>query len=103
MINEVITMATFLVLGLPTLLGAGFLVVFYIALSRDSARKRHSSHPPYEVFVAFKLDQPEHPDQPDQQPGAVTAAPRDNAVSTAPRNTAVSTVNGLRARRVHAA
>ena len=92
--NEVITMATFLVLGLPTLLGAGFLVVFYIALSRDSARKRHSSHTPYEVFVGFKLDQPEHPDQPDQQPGAVTAAPRD---------TAGSTLNGLRARRVHAA
>ena len=96
-------MATFLVLGLPTLLGAGFLVVFYIALSRDSARKKHSSHAPYEVFVAFKLDQPEHPDQPDQQPGTVTAAPRDNAVSTAPRNTAVSTVNGLRAHRGHAA
>jgi hypothetical protein len=103
MMNEVIIMATFLVLGLPTLLGASFLVVFYIALSRDSARKRHSSHPPYEVFVAFKLDQPEHPDQPDQRPGAATAAPQDRGVSTATRNTAGSTVNRMRARRVHAA
>jgi hypothetical protein len=91
MMNEVITMATFLVLGLPTLLGAGFLVVFYIALSRDSVRKRRRSHPPYEVFVAFKLDES---DQPDEPPAAVTSAPRVRAVSTADR---------LRVRRVHAA
>jgi len=93
MMNEVITMATFLVLGLPTLLGAGFLVVFYIALSRDSSRKRQRSHPPYEVFVGFKLDEADQPDEPDQRPPAVTTAPRVRAVLTADR---------LLVRRVHA-
>ena len=86
MMNEVITMATFLVLGLPTLLGASFLVVFYIALSRDSARKRRRSHPPYEVFVAFKLDESDEPDDPDQRSAAVTSAPRVRAVSSRPQD-----------------
>jgi hypothetical protein len=84
MMNEVITMATFLVLGLPTLLGASFLVVFYIALSRESARKRHRSHAPYEMFVAFKLDRP-------------------STATTSPRDPAVSTVNGLRVHRAEQA
>jgi hypothetical protein len=35
-------MATFLVIGLPCVLGIGFLAVFYIALSLESARKRRS-------------------------------------------------------------
>jgi hypothetical protein len=36
-------MATFLVIGLPCVLGIGFLAVFYIALSLEGARKRRLS------------------------------------------------------------
>jgi hypothetical protein len=77
-------MATFLVLGLPTLLGTCFLVVFYIGLSRDSARKRHQMHSPYEVLVTFKLDQ------------------RPSAMTTSRQNPVVSIADRLGVRRGHA-